>query len=110
MTPLERGYERTVYEAELEIDYAVAMADLHCRFFSRIKRFIQWGSVLSGSAVVTNLIGKEGTPALVSSIVMLTLSTYDLIFDLGSAAAAHLRDKQPSCSCVAELLSFNCER
>jgi hypothetical protein len=86
--------ERTIYEATLDIDYAVCLADLHVRLFGRLRKIIAFIGMLGASAAVYSLISKSATAAGVYGLVVAILSAFDLVFDPCGAAAAHMRDKQ----------------
>ncbi len=85
---------RSAYEATLDIDYAVCIAELHARLFGRIKKAISFVGFLGGSAAVYSLITQDATAAGIYGIFTAVLSAYDLAYDPGGVAAAHRKDKQ----------------
>lgn len=85
---------RTHYEATLDTDYAVCIADLHARLFGRIKRAIAFVGLIGGSAAIYSLIARDPTVAGIYGVFVALLSAFDLVYDPGGMAAAHQRDKQ----------------
>lgn len=91
---MDATYERSLYEATLDLDYAIRVSQLHARLFTRLKRTITAITLLAGSAAFVALFGASRTFAGLGGLVVAVLSTIDLVWDFGAIAAAHQRDKE----------------
>lgn len=88
------GYERTLYEAKLDVDFAVRLALLHERLYGRIKKLITVVNLLAGTTAVASLIEYSATLSAVAGAVVAVTSILDLVYDYGGKAAAHCKDRR----------------
>lgn len=90
------GRERNEQEALLDVGYAIALSDLHCRLFRRTKKVTSFLTVVCGGGAVASSIGGPAGSAVTATLAgfVTALAAYDLIFDPGAAAARHHLDKR----------------
>lgn len=88
------AYERTKYEAELDLDFAIRLSELHARMFSRFKRGALLINLIAGSAAFVTLFGSSGLIAGIAGLVVAITSMVDLIWDFGHCAARHQGDRE----------------
>ena len=86
--------KRNEKEALLDVDYAIALSDLHCRFYRRIKKGSSFLTVLSGGGAVGFSLGGSSGPTVALAALVTVLAAYDLIYDPGGVSAKHHLDKR----------------
>lgn len=88
------AYERSVYEATMDIDYAVCLAQRHERFYGRVKKGIVLLNLLAGSAAIATLISPNSVLLVIAAVVVATTSAMDVVYDFGAMSSAHAADRR----------------
>lgn len=97
------SYERTQYEAELDIDYAIELHAAHIKLYRHLKWLFSLIFLASGSAVFANAVGGNPELAKVLGAAIAVLSIVDHLAGLAEKAAHHVELKRRWCELKAEM-------
>ncbi|WP_153064937.1 hypothetical protein [Xanthomonas arboricola] len=85
-------YERTFYEANLDLGYAIVVSDMHRSFFTRIKKSITLINIFSGTGAFAGALAMYPKISAACGFLVAMLSCVELVCDPGKSADAHARD------------------
>ena len=84
-------YERSLYEAGLDLDYAIRSNELHLKFYRRVRWAIAFVQLFAATAAAAPLVGVNGPPWLVtvSGFILATITIVDVLSDFSGRVQDH---------------------
>lgn len=84
-------YERSLYEAGLDLDYAIRSNELHLKFYGRVRWVIAFIQLFAATAAAAPLVGVGGPPWLVSvaGFVLATITITDVLSNFSGRVHEH---------------------
>jgi hypothetical protein len=79
---------RTKYEACCDVAYSVRLNALHKRFYGRVRKFISFLTLFSGSAAFAGALASNGFLVAAAGVFITSLTLLDQVCDFSSAASA----------------------
>jgi hypothetical protein len=89
---MNADYERTSYEANLDLGYAIVVSEMHCKLFGRVKKGITLINLVSGTGAFASALATHPHISAVCGFLVAVLSCIDLVCDPGKSADAHAKD------------------
>lgn len=84
-------YERSLYEASLDLDYAIRSNELHLKFYGRVRWAVAFVQLFAASAAAAPLVGVGGPPWLVSvaGFTLAAITIADVLSDFSGRVHEH---------------------
>lgn len=87
---MSEPYERTVYEAQLDIDYEARLQQLHARLYGRLHNATLLIIFIATSTAFASVLDSAGTATAIWSGLVITVVGYaDVLLDFAGRRAQH---------------------
>lgn len=103
----DADYQRTRYEANLDLDYKIRLYYLHERLYTRIHKNLRLLQLVGGSAAFASALGKNTDFMVASGALLAAIAYINLIFDFSERSRSTKELRKKLTSFKAESIDFS---